>query len=186
MIDLVTLREARIELSRDVMGVEVPAGVEANLVKGTSISIVQELGGDFTVKNPLGYMYRVSGLDADALGKEVPEEALPPDLGDKEVTDEVVWDQIRKCYDPEIPVNIVELGLIYEVSIKPDNEMFAVHVEMSLTAPGCGMGQVLMDDVKRKLEQIPKVKTATVDLTFDPPWTPERMSEEARLTTGLL
>ena len=105
MIDLVTLREARIEISRDVLAVEVPAGVEAKLVTGTSVSIVQELGGDFTVKNPLGYMYRVSGLDADALGKDVPPEALPPDLGDKEVTDEVVWDQIRKCYDPEIPVN---------------------------------------------------------------------------------
>jgi len=186
MIDLVTLREARIEVSRDLKAVEVPAGVEATLVAGTSVSIVQELGGDFTVKNPLGYMYRVSGMDADALGKEVPSEALPPELGDGPVTEEVVWDQIRKCYDPEIPVNIVELGLIYEVSIKPEGDVANVHVEMSLTAPGCGMGQVLMDDVKRKLEQIPKVNRASVDLTFDPPWTPERMSEEARLTTGLL
>ena len=94
--------------------------------------------------------------------------------------------ELFRSYDPEIPVNIVELGLIYEVSIKPEGDTASVHVEMSLTAPGCGMGQVLMDDVKRKLEQIPKVNAASVDLTFDPPWTPERMSEEARLTTGLL
>lgn len=185
MVDLVTLREARISLSRDILAVEVPAGVEATLVEGTSVSIVQELGGDFTLKNPLGYMYRVSGLDADALGKEVPVEALPPSLGDGEVTEESIWEQLRKCYDPEIPVNIAELGLIYEVSVTPASAETSVFIKMSLTAPGCGMGQVLMDDVKRKVEQIPKVN-ASVELTFDPPWTPERMSEEARLTTGLM
>lgn len=185
MVDLVTLREARISLSRDILAVEVPAGVEATLVEGTSVSIVQELGGDFTLKNPLGYMYRVSGLEADALGKEVPVEALPPNLGDGEVTEELIWEQLRKCYDPEIPVNIAELGLIYEVSVAPASADTSVFIKMSLTAPGCGMGQVLMDDVKRKVEQIPKVN-ASVELTFDPPWTPERMSEEARLTTGLM
>jgi metal-sulfur cluster biosynthetic enzyme len=97
----------------------------------------------------------------------------------------VIWEQLRKCYDPEIPVNIAELGLIYEVSVKPSSPTTNVFIQMSLTAPGCGMGQVLMDDVKRKVEQIPKVN-ASVELTFDPPWTPERMSEEARLTTGLM
>ena len=185
MVDLVTLREARIELSRDIVAVEVPAGREVTLVAGTSVSIAQELGGDFTLKNPLGYMYRVSGMDADALGKEVPVEALPPNLSEGEVTEEVIWEQLRKCYDPEIPVNIAELGLIYEVSVKPSSATTSVFIQMSLTAPGCGMGQVLMDDVKRKVEQIPKV-SASVELTFDPPWTPERMSEEARLTTGLM
>ena len=185
MVDLVTLREPRISLSRDIPAVEVPAGIEVTLVEGTSVSIVQELGGDFTIKNPLGYMYRVSGMEAGALGKEVPAEALPPDLGDKEVTEELIWDQLRKCYDPEIPVNIAELGLIYEVSVKPSSAETSVFIKRSLTAPGCGMGQVLMDDVKRKVEQISKVN-ASVELTFDPPWTPERMSEEARLTTGLM
>lgn len=186
MVDLVTLREARIEISRDIQAVEVPAGVEATLVAGTSVSILQELGGDFTVKNPIGFMYRVAGTDADALGKEVPAEALPPDLGSAEVTEEIIWEQLRKCYDPEIPVNIAELGLIYEVVVKRESCVTNVFVKMSLTAPGCGMGQVLMDDVKRKVEQISKVHQVEVELTFDPPWTPERMSEEARLTTGLL
>jgi len=186
MVDLVTLREPRIEISRDLVAVEVPAGIEATLVAGTSVSIVQELGGDFTIKNPLGYMYRVSGLDAEALGKKVPTEALPPELGNEAVTEDIIWDQLRKCYDPEIPVNIVELGLIYEVVVTPSGDEANVFVQMSLTAPGCGMGQVLMDDVKRKVEQITKVKVASVDLTFDPPWSPERMSEEARLTTGLM
>jgi hypothetical protein len=95
MVDLVTLREARIELSRDILAVEVPAGIEVTMVAGTSVSIVQELGGDFTLKNPLGYMYRVSGMDADALGKEVPVEALPPNLSEGEVTEEGSVPELR-------------------------------------------------------------------------------------------
>ena len=186
MNDLVKLRKEELEVIEDVEAVEVPSGTETVLVKGTKLSLLQELGGDFTTRNIIGIMYRLSGLDAPKIGKEVPKEAFPPDLENQEMTEEVIWEQLSKCYDPEIPVNIVELGLIYEVSLKMTEQEATVDIMMSLTAPGCGMGQVLMDDVKRKVELLGGISRANVGLTFDPPWTPERMSEEARLTTGLL
>ncbi len=186
MNDLVKLRREQLEVVEDVAAVEVPSGTETTLVAGTKLTLLQELGGDFTTRNIIGIMYRISGMDALKIGKDVPSEAVPPESDGGPVAEEDVWTQLRKCYDPEIPVNIVELGLIYEVRLEVSAERRVAHVKMSLTAPGCGMGQVLMDDVKRKVELIGGLDHADVVLTFDPPWTPERMSEEARLTTGLL
>ena len=186
MNDLVKLRKEELEVVEDVPAVEVPSGTETVLVAGTKLTLLQELGGDFTTRNIIGIMYRISGMDALKIGKEIPKEAMPPEAVDGVVTEEIVWEQIRKCYDPEIPVNIVELGLIYEVRLELSETGVVAHIEMSLTAPGCGMGQVLMDDVKRKVEMLGGIDGAAVGLTFDPPWSPERMTEEARLTTGLL
>ncbi len=164
----------------------VPAGIPVTLRAGKAGFITQALGGSFTVYIE-GNLFRVAGQDADALGKEValaPE--LPPDATDDDVK-QLVWNQMRACYDPEIPINIVELGLVYtcEITHEPDGER-VVAIEMTLTAPGCGMGEVLVQDVKDKVEIIPTIKRADVELVFDPPWNPSMMSEAARLQTGMM
>ena len=117
MHDLVKLRREQLEVVEDVAAVEVPSGTETTLVAGTKLTLLQELGGDFTTRNIIGIMYRISGMDAEKIGKEVPVEAIPPESAGGVVAEEDVWNQLRKCYDPEIPVNIVELGLIYEVRL---------------------------------------------------------------------
>ncbi len=172
-------------IQRDVEAVMVPAGVSVTLKTGQSGFITQALGGSFTVYVD-GNLFRIAGEQADALGKEVlatPE--LPPNATEEDVR-ELCWAQMRTCYDPEIPINIVDLGLIYECSVKPagDGARTAV-VRMTLTAPGCGMGEVLVTDVKEKILAIPTVTTADVELVFDPPWDQSMMSEAARLQTGM-
>jgi probable FeS assembly SUF system protein SufT len=170
---------------REVKAVIVPAGVEVNLVPGQAGYITQALGGSFTLYID-GNLFRISGEDADALGKEVvrrPE--LPPGATEADV-EKLVWEQMRTCYDPEIPINIVELGLIYECAVKPNEDgTRTVSVKMTLTAPGCGMGEILVQDVKEKVEAIPTVREAQVELVFDPPWNQSMMSEAARLQTGM-
>jgi probable FeS assembly SUF system protein SufT len=171
---------------RDVEAVMVPAGVPVTLREGKTGIITQALGGSFTVYVE-GNLFRIAGTDADALGKEViagPE--LPPNATDDDVR-ELVWEQMRQCYDPEIPINIVELGLVYSCEITKDEggERIA-SITMTLTAPGCGMGEVLVQDVKDKVELIPTIKRADVELVFDPPWNQTMMSEAARLQTGML
>jgi probable FeS assembly SUF system protein SufT len=173
-------------LQRDVEAIMVPAGIPVTLREGKTGFITQALGGSFTVYFE-GNLFRVAGKDADALGKEVvigPE--LPPNATDDDVK-QLVWDQMRTCYDPEIPINIVELGLVYSCDINrtPEGER-VVDVKMTLTAPGCGMGEVLVQDVKDKVEMIPTVKRADVELVFDPPWNQSMMSEAARLQTGMM
>jgi probable FeS assembly SUF system protein SufT len=173
-------------LQRDVDAIIVPAGVPVKLHAGKTGFITQALGGSFTVYIE-GNLFRIAGQDADALGKEViviPE--LPPDATDDDVR-QLVWEQMRSCYDPEIPINIVDLGLIYtcEVAGDPDGERVA-RIQMTLTAPGCGMGEVLVQDVKDKVEIIPTIKRADVELVFDPPWNQTMMTEEARLQTGMM
>ena len=184
MHNMVTLNRTRIELTREVAAVEIPAGTEATLADGALVQLVHELGGDYTVRTMMGTMYRIDGRNADALGYEVKADALPV-VTDGKPTDEHIWEMLGRCYDPEIPVNIVELGLIYRMELKQEQGTSLVEVDMTLTAPGCGMGQVLMQDVERKVQSLDGIDKVVVDLTFDPPWTPERMSEEARLTTGL-
>ncbi len=164
----------------------VPAGVPVKLRADKTGFITQALGGSFTVYVE-GNLFRVAGKDADALGQEVvagPE--LPPDATDEDVKN-LVWEQMRTCYDPEIPVNIVDLGLIYECEIAHDDsgERIAT-IKMTLTAPGCGMGEVLVQDVRDKVEAIPTIKQADVELVFDPPWNQTMMSEAARLQTGMM
>ena len=172
-------------LSRDVKAVMVPAGIEIELKSGQSGFITQALGGSFTLYME-GNLFRIAGSDADAIGKDVvkaPE--LPPDSTEDDVL-KLAWDQLRTCYDPEIPINIVDLGLIYEctVSAQPDGQR-AINVRLTLTAPGCGMGDVLVQDIRQKLEIIPTVVSADVELVFDPPWNQSMMSEAARLQTGM-
>lgn len=175
-----------ITLQRDVEAIIVPAGVTVTLREGKTGFITQALGGSFTVYVE-GNLFRVAGKDADALGKEVaigPE--LPPNATDEDVK-ELVWEQMRQCYDPEIPINIVELGLVYscEITHEPDGERVAA-IQMTLTAPGCGMGEVLVQDVKDKVELVPTIKRADVELVFDPPWNQTMMSDAARLQTGMM
>jgi len=172
-------------VNREVRAVMVPAGVEVNLKPGQAGYITQALGGSFTVYLE-GNLFRISGGDADAIGKEsVQTPELPPNATEEDVC-KLAWDQMRTCYDPEIPINIVDLGLVYECEVKSnDDGTRTVEIQITLTAPGCGMGDVLVDDVKDKVQMIPTVREARVELTFDPPWNQTMMSEAARLQTGM-
>ena len=172
-------------IGRPVQGIMVPSGTSVDLQVGQAGYITQALGGSFTVYIE-GTLYRLTGADADAIGQEViaaPE--LPPNATEDDVR-ELAWQQMRTCFDPEIPINIVELGLIYHcaVNANPDGSRH-VEVHMTLTAPGCGMGEVLVRDIREKVELIPTVREADVQLVFDPPWNQTMMSEAARLQTGM-
>ena len=173
-------------LSRDVEAVIVPAGTSVTLKAGLAGYITQALGGSFTLYIE-GNLYRIPGEQADAIGKEpirAPE--LPPGATEDDVRD-LAWAQMRQCYDPEIPVNIVDLGLVYACAVTPAPDgTRKLNVSMTLTAPGCGMGEVLVRDVREKLELIPTVSQADVQLVFDPPWSQSMMSEAARLQTGMM
>ena len=173
-------------VTRDVQAVLVPAGVEVKLRVGSVGYVTQALGGSFTVAVE-GNLFRIAGADAEAIGREPPAGIeLPPDATDADI-ERLAWEQLRTCYDPEIPVNIVDLGLVYSCAIsrQPDGNRAAA-VRLTLTAPGCGMGEVLVQDIKDKLAQIPTLTSADVELVFDPPWSREMMSEAARLQTGML
>ena len=172
-------------LQRDCPAILVPAGDEVTLPAGQIGYITQALGGSFTVYVE-GNLFRIAGIDADALGKQPPElPELPEGATDADV-EHVVWQQLRTCFDPEIPINIVDLGLVYECVLVPlDGDRYRVDVKMTLTAPGCGMGEVLVDEVRSKLELIPTVEEADVELVFDPPWGRGMMSEAAQLEVGM-
>jgi probable FeS assembly SUF system protein SufT len=175
-----------VRFERDCAAVLVPQGDVVNLPAGSIGYITQALGGSYTVFIE-GNLFRIAGQDADAIGKE-PEEPLSlPDDADDDAVEKLVWKQLRTCFDPEIPINVVDLGLVYEANVthRDDGERF-VEVKMTLTAPGCGMGEILVDDVRSKLEMIPTVAEADVELVFDPPWNRAMMSEAARLETGML
>ena len=175
-----------VTLERDVKAVIIPAGEELTLRKGTNGFITQALGGSFTVYVE-GNLFRIAGIDADALGKEpVPPPEVPDNASDADI-EAVIWEQLKTCYDPEIPVNIVDLGLIYRCDVRPlGNGDRSVDVDMTLTAPGCGMGDILVQDAQEKIAVIPTVAEVRVQLVFDPPWNQGMMSDEARLQTGLL
>lgn len=164
----------------------VPQGGVITLPAGQNGYITQALGGSFTVYVE-GNLFRIAGKDADALGKEIPPPIeLPPDASDGDV-ETLIWQQLRTVFDPEIPVNVVELGLVYDVSIEHlEDGNRIVRAQMTLTAPGCGMGEVLVDDAKTKIELIPTIERAEVELVFDPPWNHGMMSDIAKLETGML
>ena len=175
-----------VTLERDVTAVIIPIGEAVTLREGTVGFLTQALGGSFTVYVE-GNLFRIAGADADAIGKEPePPPAIPDDATDQDIA-EVIWNQLKTCYDPEIPVNIVDLGLIYRVDVKAlaDGQR-SVDVDMTLTAPGCGMGEILVQDAQEKIAIIPTVADVRVDLVFDPPWNQTMMSDEARLATGLM
>lgn len=175
-----------ITLARDVRAIIIPAGEELLLREGTAGFITQALGGSFTIYVE-GNLFRIAGADADALGKEpVPPPAIPENASDADI-EAVIWQQLKTCYDPEIPVNIVDLGLIYRCDVTAlGNGERSVRVDMTLTAPGCGMGEILVQDALEKIVIIPTVADAVVELVFDPPWNQSMMSEEAMLQTGLM
>ena len=177
-----------VRFERDCAAVLVPQGEAVTLPAGTVGYITQALGGSWTVFVE-GNLFRIAGEDADAIGKEPPEPIeLAAEAGDEEV-EKLVWKQLRTCFDPEIPINVVDLGLVYEATVgaHPDQPgQRLVAVRMTLTAPGCGMGEILVEDVRSKLELIPTVAEADVELVFDPPWNRTMMSEAARLETGML
>ena len=172
-------------VNREVRAVLVPAGAEVKLRPGQAGYITQALGGSFTVYVE-GKLFRIAGEDAEAIGKEsVKPPELPPNATEDDVS-KLAWDQMRTCYDPEIPINIVDLGLVYECNVTPNEDgTRTVEVKITLTAPGCGMGDILVDDVRDKIGRIPTVREARVSLTFDPPWNQSMMSEAARLQTGM-
>ena len=177
-----------ITLNRDCEAILIPSGAPLLLPKDSVVYITQSLGGAYTV-NVNGNLARIGARDADALGLEVktsgPVDNKNVTPGDK-VDEELVWDQMRTCYDPEIPINIVDLGLIYNCSITPATDGGnKIDIVMTLTAPGCGMGQFLAEDVRNKVAMVPNVTEVNVELTFDPPWDQSMMSEIARLETGL-
>jgi probable FeS assembly SUF system protein SufT len=178
-------REAR-TLSRDVEVAAIPYGDRITLAAGTSVFITQALGGSYTAMTDHGYLVRVEGQDADAIGEE-PVRPLTEDDRRGRTTQELAWDQLKTCFDPEIPVNIVDLGLVYKCEVEPvEGDGEKVKVEFTLTAPGCGMGDFLRQDVQQKLLAIPGVKEADVQVVLDPPWDQSMMSDMARLQLGLM
>ena len=177
-----------ITLSRDAQVVAIPAGHTITLSKGTEVAITQALGGSYTLMVPTyGGLFRLADKDADAIGKEpkgaeatTGTEALKGEELEKEV-----WQRLKTCYDPEIPVNIVDLGLIYNMVISPAEQGNRVDVKMTLTAQGCGMGGSIAADAQTKLLDIPGVTEADVQVVWDPPWSPEKISPEGRTVLGI-
>jgi probable FeS assembly SUF system protein SufT len=172
-------------VSRDVPAREIPSGTPITLRAGDPVIITQSLGGSYTVVTPVGFLARIDGKDADAIGEPV----VTVDAAAQEgkTTEEQAWDQLRTCYDPEIPVNIVDLGLVYGLALTPlDAGRNKIDVKFTLTAPGCGMGDVLREDIKGKLLTIPDVAEADVQVVFDPPWSLQMMSDAAKLQLGMM
>jgi probable FeS assembly SUF system protein SufT len=183
-------RREPVAVQRLVEATQIPTGIRIQLEPGGYVIVQQVQDGNFTVMTERGGLARIDGKDADALGPTF------VDLAEKATADRSVrqtgpfdeskvWDELRTVYDPEIPANIVDLGLIYEVSHEAAQGGRRVHVNMTLTAPGCGVGPMIVDDVKRKVEALPGVAEVSVQLVFDPPWDQSRMSEAARLALGL-
>ena len=171
-----------IRLLRDVDAYVVPSGDEVKLLAGNLVRITQALGGNYTVIMN-GNMVQITAENADALGFEISEPDTNASSGDLE---QQIWDQLKTCYDPEIPVNIVELGLIYDLNIEDVEEGKNIGIKMTLTAPGCGMGPVIADEVDRKVNGIDGINSVSVELVWEPMWTRAMMSEEAQLELGML
>lgn len=178
-------------LTRDVEASVVPIGTKVTLQKGETAHITQSLGGSYTVVVN-GNMFRIAEKDADALGIEVKAAAPAVSIAasgpmTREELEKKVWESLKTCYDPEIPVNIVDLGLIYDCHLTPIGENnFKADVKMTLTAPGCGMGPVLAQDVQNKLISLEPIDEANVELVWDPPWNQGMMTEAAKLQLGLM
>jgi probable FeS assembly SUF system protein SufT len=174
-----------VKFERDCPAVMVPQGEAVTLPAGTTGYITQALGGSFTVFVD-GNLFRIAGDHADAIGKARPAPLELPEGAGDDAVEKLVWEQLRTCFDPEIPVNIVELGLVYDCDLGRNEEgERTVAIRMTLTAPGCGMGDILVEDVRTKVERVPTVVEVDVDLVFDPPWNQSMMSDAARLDTGM-
>ena len=177
----------QITFSRNAEAVMIPSGERVLVPQGASGTITQSLGGTYTIITDRGLMIRISGKEVEAIGKEADAvDAGPIEDVDPEKLEQLVWDQLKTCYDPEIPVNIVDLGLVYLCELTPaEGGGHDVKVKMTLTAPGCGMGPVLAADVKHKVESLPGVKQADIEVVFDPVWDRSMMSDAAKLQLGM-
>ena len=173
-------------LTRDVNVVTIPEGSPSTLGKGEEVTIHQSLGSNYTVVTEYGQMVRIAGVDADALGKEPNKLQTLISETSPEAVEKNCWEVMKTVYDPEIPVNIVDLGLVYVCEVTPvgqdENE---VHIKMTLTAPGCGMGPVIQGDVEKNVRALPGVVSVNVEVVLDPPWSREMMSEVAQVQLGL-
>lgn len=175
-----------VTLKRDCEAIQIPSGSKITLHAGTRVVITQSLGGSYTILMD-GGLARISRENADALG--IAPEARPPETANAAAAldEKAVWDQLKTCYDPEIPVNIVDLGLVYDCSITPQSDAGPkVNVKMTLTAPGCGMGPAICAEAKSKILTIPGVADADVELVWDPPWNQGMISEVGKMQLGLI
>lgn len=177
------LKQDTIEVTRDCDARLIPSGAEISIKKGTLVMITQALGTAYTVYVN-GNLARIAGKDGDALGMVILEE---PDVNSLPgTTEDKVWELLKTCYDPEIPVNVVDLGLVYECKIEGEVKSQVVEIKMTLTAPGCGMGPVLVADIEQKIRAIAEVVDVKVEMVFDPPWNRSMMSDVAKLQLGML
>jgi probable FeS assembly SUF system protein SufT len=178
-------RGGPVVLTRDCEATRIPSGSKVVLPGGTRVVITQSLGGQFTVTTDDGALLRIDDKDADALGERTAAPAMPAAASEGAFDEQQVWQQLRTVFDPEIPVNLVDLGLIYQcqAATMPEGGQ-RVEIKMSMTAPGCGMGDVLKEDVRRKVQGVPGVREVDVEVVWDPPWDASRMSEAARLQLG--
>jgi probable FeS assembly SUF system protein SufT len=177
--------EAPIKILRDCDSTLIPSGDKIILIEGTLVRITQALGGDYTLYVN-GNLVKLSGKDGDAIGKEVIDQSKKNKINNGEYSEELVWEQLRTCFDPEIPVNIVDLGLIYDLSKDGTKKNgYTLNIKMTLTAPGCGMGPTIAQDVENKVMSLPGVNTVLVEIVWDPVWDRSMMSEDAKLKLGM-
>ena len=174
-----------IKVNRDCDAILVPGGEKVVLVEGTHVRITQALGGDFTVYVN-GNLLKISGKDSDAIGKKIVKETNSISNNNKTITEDDIWDQLRTVYDPEIPVNIVELGLVYDLKILKKDEGYDINVKMTLTAPGCGMGPVIAQDAEMKIKNLSGVSNVLVEIVWEPIWDRDMMTDEAKLQLGMM
>jgi probable FeS assembly SUF system protein SufT len=173
-------------LSRDVIATAIPSGEKQQLKSGNTVFIHQTLGGSYTVQTDTG-LFRIDGRDADSIGEQVVDDTVKAaTLADGAPDPEAIWDQMKRVYDPEIPVNIVDLGLVYSMDVEKAEEGFKVSVAMTLTAPGCGMGPAIAEDARSRIVQVPGVSLADVRIVWDPPWNQSMISEEGKMKLGLI
>lgn len=183
------IRQEELTLNKDCEAVQIPSGIKLVLSAGSKVTVEQTLGGSYTVLTELGELVRISGKEIEALGKDLSTDMQVQDRhipdSEKEL-EKLVWEQLKSCYDPEIPVNIVELGLVYLCHVaKIEEKKYKVDIHFTLTAPGCGMWEILKGDIQNKVEALPGVMEVNVEVVFDPPWDPGKMSEAAQLELGL-
>ena len=178
-----------ITLNSNCVATIIPAGDEVTLAEGATYTIAQSLGNSVTLRDASG-MYRVGEDQLSALGEEIKAEVLQADQAEESegpFDEQQVWEALRGCYDPEIPVNIVDLGLVYSLEVaETDEGKHKIEMQMTLTAPGCGMGPAIAEDAQMRLLAVPGVSEAQVDIVWDPPWDQEMISEEGKMVLGLI
>ena len=179
-----TMNNPFIKMQKDCQGFLIPSGDKIKLKKGTNVKITQSLGGDFTLYVN-GNLVKISGADAAAIGKE--QKTNTTTINNKQFDEKIIWEVLKTCYDPEIPVNIVDLGLIYDLAYKEEKtNSYFVNIKMTLTAPGCGMGPVIAQDVETKVKNLTFVNDVLVEVVWEPLWNQDMMSEEAKLKLGMM